>query len=197
VSLERWADRITMADFIRQWWWWVGLGIALIATVFIARRSRGTRQQPADARSFAAVRVFTRDELRPYFGTYAPRLADLVTYLFLVILLVAISAVALFDLVPRTTWWGSVVAAALVGCFAGVLDLQSKRIMGPDRIAFDSPVPPMSWSVPLSKVSQCDLVPGRPHPRLRVHSDIGSFSLPLTNELWSVLSADNPTPRSS
>ena len=76
---------------------------------------------------------------------------------------------------------------AVVLAAAAIVDTRSVRILGPQFIAFESPLRAFSWSIPISEVIQADLVRGRPHNRLRVIAQSGTRSLPLTWELWRKL----------
>ena len=178
-----------MRAFLADWWWVLSFGALSLIVIVHRYRKRPRFPAPQDARSFGAVRVLRADELRPYFGTYVPRFTDLMGLALLAgwfALLVGVVVWSFTDKLAVPV--ASAAAFGLVAIAAMVLDARSVRIIGPNHIAFESPISRFSWSVPLDMVQQCDLVPGKPHPRLRVHTTQSSFTLPLTTELWSALS---------
>ena len=178
-----------MRGFISDWWWAIGCGVLMVLLFVYRLRTRSRFEVPKDARSFGAVHVFRPDDLAAYFGRYAPRFMELAVFIFFVLWFGIVIGLVVWDSGgTRMAIMLSLAVAVFTGILAVFVDARSVRVIGPDRIAFESPLPMFSWSVPISQITQCDLVPGRPHARLRVHSRSGSFSLPLTNELWKLLS---------
>jgi hypothetical protein len=178
-----------MTDALRENWWLISL--VVVAVFFAGIRGYRARHRPATSSnsiSFATIRTLRPDELRPYFGVYRAGRAEIFSAGFLLAWLGLLAFIVTASF--RTGAAVSITAVVIVvsvAAVAVVLDFTCKRVIGPDRIAFESPISSMSWSVPLSDVRQCDLVPGKPHNRLRVHAGSGSFTLPLTAELWSAL----------
>jgi hypothetical protein len=188
-------------DFLREYWWY--LSAVVFGAGFFTYQSRKAKRmppRPSNARSFAAVRSFRPDELRPLFGVYSAGRNDLAFFVYQLLLFVGVTAAITFANLSHLLAIAATATAAL-GAFALLrAEWTSKRIVGPDVIAFVSPVRRLSWSVPLTSVIQCDLVPGSPHHRLRVHTDAGSFTLPLTADLaerLEALPASDPNGRMS
>lgn len=138
--------------------------------LLVNRLRTSDRSSVAKARSFAAVATFTVAELRPYFATYYPTSRELPRFIFflawmtglpIVITTAAQAPILVRILVPA--------GPAVLALVAIVVERRSARVLGPERIAFETPVRRLSWSVPLDLVQQCDLVPGQPTARLYVH----------------------------
>src|SRR5258708_24310079 len=177
-----------MITFLRDHWWAIsGVVLATFVAVTNTRRQRRD-QRPSNARDLASVRIFSPQELKPYFGTYLPTMRELPRFAFFFCVLTGIAILLpwSFDLSSTLVWAAGITwaIAALVGI---QMERTSLRILGPDRIALEAPLRLFSWSVPMRLVERCDLVPGRPTGRLRVHHAGGTHSLPLTRELWEAL----------
>jgi hypothetical protein len=169
--------------------WLLAAAFALVAALLAFRRSRRVQHKEARPHGFAAIRVLYPDELRPYFGVYSPERADLTGY---VVLVLWFTVLAVFMSVMALPTWGVVlvaVAAAALASAAAYAESRSRRIIGPDVIAYVSLFRSLSWSLPLLEVTRCEVVPGSPTPRLRVCTRHGSRLLPLTADLWRELSA--------
>ena len=170
---------------MRIWLPWL---VAAAYFLFLFRRAQ-KRKHETRAHGFAAIRVLYPDELKPYFGVYAPGRAELIGYPFMV---VVISAVAMFIFADNFPAWVVAligIAVTAVASAAAYAESRSKRVIGPDVIAYLSPFRRFSWSLPLLEVTRCEVVPGSPNARLRVCTRQGSRLLPLTAELYRVLSA--------
>lgn len=183
-----------MRAFLLDYWWLI-LGALLAATFALVRR-RGAEPRSSGTLptvSFAAVRAYSVSELRPFFGVYLPTWREHLGYLVLVAWFGGMTALVVYtNEVPAWVVWLAAIGAALVAGLAAYVDARSRRVLGPDRIAFISPVPFFSWVVPLSEVVQCDLVPGQPYNRLRVVSRSATRSLPVPLNLWNALNTGSP-----
>ena len=171
--------------------WLLGAAFAALGVLLAIRRSRRAQLHETRPHGFAAIRVLLPHELVPYFGVYAPARADLVGYAVMAAwfwALVTLASVGMFML-PTWTIVLISVATAAAGSAAVHAESRSKRIIGPNAIAYESPLQLFSWSVPLLEVTQCEVVPGSPNPRLRVCTRQRSRQLPLTAGLWKELSA--------
>ncbi len=169
--------------------WLLATAVALAAFGFSLWRSRRARYHETRTHGFAAIRVLYPDELKPFFGVYLPERADLMGYAFTVVF---VSVVGVFIFAYTVPAWATAliaIAIATAASAAGYAESRSKRVIGPDVIAYVSVFPGFSWSLPLLEVTRCEVVPGSPTPRLRVFTRHGSHLLPLTAELWRVLSA--------
>lgn len=175
-----------MRQFFQDYWWALcGAFLAAIFAIINLRHARTRLIGTLSPVSFAAVRAFSVGELRPFFGVYRPTWREFLGYGVLVIWLGGMSSLIAYteEASSRVVILAGLLAAAAAGC-AAVTDGLSSRVLGPDRISFESPVAFLSWSIPLGDVQQCDLVPGRPYNRLRVVSRQGARSLPLPLHLW-------------
>ncbi len=164
---------------------------SLVAAAFFLFRLRRARTLKSETRphGFAAIRVLYPDELKPYFGVYVPGRAELIGYSYMVVL---VSVVGVFIFAYTVPSWVVAligIAIAAVASAAAYAESHSRRVIGPDVIAYLSPFQSLSWSLPLLEVTRCEVVPGSPSPRLRVCTRKGSRLLPLTVELYRVLSA--------
>ena len=182
--------RLVMRQFLQEYWWYL-FGFAALA-VFIGvqeRRDRFVRQSSTVLpRSFGAIRGLTTDDLRPFFGTYLPSARDKFAYAVVVAFLAALAAAIAYSIDQRT----SVVVVSVAGIIAIAIfvvsvDARTERVIGPSSISYKSPFSVFSWSVPLSEILQCDLIPGGPVNRLRLILRTGNRVLPLTSELWRKL----------
>ncbi len=166
----------------------VGVLVVVFATYWRSKKVSGLRKEARD-HGFAAVRVLYPEELRPYFGVYAPGLSELVGVCFIGAWFVALLFLAFVLTAPTWATALACTAGALVVAVAGYAESRSRCVIGPDAISYVSVLRALSWSVPLGQVSRCEVVPGKPHNRLRVCTSSGNRLLPLTSELWKALSA--------
>jgi hypothetical protein len=169
--------------------WLLAATVALAAFGFSVWRSRRAQHHETRAHGFAAIRVLYPDELKPFFGVYLPERADLMGYAFIAVF---VSVVGVFIFAVTVPVWATTLIAitiATAASAAAYAESRSKRVIGPDVIAYVSVFRRLSWSLPLLEVTRCEVVPGSPTPRLRVYTRHGSRLLPLTNELWRALSA--------
>jgi hypothetical protein len=126
--------------------------------VFLGRLRRviaSPFMQSGRARPATAMH-FTVDDLRPLFGTYRTSRADSLPP---VILATAVAALVAHNL--SLGGGGVFVIALIVAAVSTVLmglERRSVRIIGPDRIAFVSPIGSWPWSVPMAEVRHCELV---------------------------------------
>jgi hypothetical protein len=178
-----------VTTFLRDYWWLLigaSLGIAMVAINF--RRASAQRQGTISPVSYAAIRAYSVAELQPYFGTYVAGWREyagygvLAAFYAMLGFVIAMASDASSLLATCSGVLGASVAAA-----AAWVDGRSLRVIGPDAISFESPLRMLSWTVPLSAVSQCDLVPGQPYNRMRVISAGGTHWLPLPQEIWEAL----------
>lgn len=171
-------------------YWWLMLGLLLGATLAIVNR-RSARKQLGGTLptvSFAAIRAYSVLELQPFFGVYVPTWREYLGYAVLAAWFAGLAAVVAYSSEVAPFIVGLAAGgAAIPAAAAAFLDAHSRRVLGPDHISFISPVRILSWSVPLSDVLQCDLVPGRPYNRLRVVTRHRTRSLPLPQHLWESL----------
>ena len=171
--------------------WLLGAALAVLGVLLAIRRSRRAQLHETRPHGFAAIRVLLPHELVPYFGVYAPARADLVGYAFMAAWywgLVTFASVLAFMYPAWAVVLVSLVTAGLASA-AVYAESRSKRVIGPSVIAYVSVLPTLSWSVPLLEVTQCEVVPGSPNPRLRICTRQRSRLLPLTANLYKVLSA--------
>ena len=169
--------------------WLLGAAFAIVAALLAFRRSRRVQLHETRPHGFAAIRVLFPDELVPYFGVYAPARADLVGYAVMVAWLAGLALIGSLFTLPVWAVPLVVAAAAGLGIAAAYAESRSRRVLGPNVIAYESVIRRFSWSLPLLEVTRCEVVPGSPTPRLRVYTRHGSRLLPLTAELWRALSA--------
>ena len=171
--------------------WLPGAAFAVLAALFAIWRARRPKLRETRPHGFAAIRVLLPGQLVPYFGVYAPARADLAGYAAMAVwfwALLTAASFGMFMLPARAVVLIPVVTAALGG-FVVYAESRSTRTIGPNVIAYHSFFRSLSWSVPLLEVTQCEVVPGKPQPRLRVCTRQRSRLLPLTAGLWEQLSA--------
>jgi hypothetical protein len=167
---------------------WIAFVVAAAFFLFSLRRARRLKHETRH-HGFAAIRVLYPEELKPYFGVYAPAHADLIGYAYVVIFVTTLGAFVFAYTVPAWVVVLICTGIAAVASAAAFAEARSRRVIGPEVIAYQSYFRRFSWSLPLLEVTRCEVVPGRPNPRLRVYTRQGSRLLPLTVELWRALSA--------
>ncbi len=125
-----------------------------------------------------AVKVFTPDDLRPYFGTYGPEAGEWVQF--------GIAALILSCLLFATGYvFTKALGASLLPCLASgtafaclalaalVVQARSVIVLGSDGISFVSPISRLSWSIPMRDVTFCELVSGGRALALRIRTNSG------------------------
>ena len=179
-----------MRTFLEDYWWFLTVGtVAVVFAVVRLRQQRSQRRQSATKpRSFAAIAALSPDELTPFYGSYRDGWREWAGYAYLA-LFTAVMAYVLSEAfgANRALSLGLALAGLVVGVVAGRIESTTEIIIGPDRIARESALPWFSWSVPLSDVVQCDLIPARPGRMRVITREHGNRNLALTRELWNLL----------
>jgi hypothetical protein len=145
-------------------------------------------------REMGVVRRLVHAALVPYFGTHRPAHSEILpTSCFYAVLFTYFGFGIPFGAAHAPTWvcvlGGAVALSATVA--AELFDAHSLRVLNAGEVAFRTPIPLFSWSVPFSSIQRCEVVLTKPQPRLRVFTTEGSvYALPLTRELWASMTGE-------